>query len=322
MVEKKKLKIFTWNVHSGYLFSLIKTGHEFYVPIKSGRPYHYAGKNDEFRWPKNIHNIRISNIKRQKFDLIILQHPEEFIEQSAVLSANQLKLPKIYIHHAPWRKRKKSKKAKWSPYLKQIDLFVHIVRYNREQWIRKFPETRKRCRVIYHGIEVPEDIVWSGRIKKGIAAINDLQRPGVGLELWRDVSKKVPIDLYGTNSERFGGRGFIKNDLLREKFANYRAYFNPTTDSSLPMAVLEAMSVGLPVVTTATTELPKIIKNGFNGFISNDVNFLIAKMELLIKDKDLAKRLGENAKETVRKKFSMERFVNEWNDVFDEVLNK
>lgn len=258
-MNKKKLKIFTWNVHSGYLFNLIKTGHDFYVPIKPGRPYNYAGKNDEFKWPKNIHNLKLSEIKKKKFDILILQNPDAFYEQSKVLSKSQQKLPKIYLQHTAWRKYRRIKKAKWLHYLTDIDIIVHITRFTRDQWIRRLPSTRSKCRIVYHSTEIPKNIVWNGRIKKAITANNELQRIECGPEIWKAVSKKVPIDLYGTRSEEFGGLGFIKNTMLRKKFADYRAYFNSTTASPLPMAVLEAMSVGLPVVTTATTELPRVI---------------------------------------------------------------
>jgi glycosyltransferase involved in cell wall biosynthesis len=143
-------------------------------------------------------------------------------------------------------------------------------------------------------------------------------RPHCGYEIWEKVSKKVPNILIGDDSKKLGGIGPIRHDLLIKKLTNYRVYFNPTTDSSVPMSMLEAMSIGMPVVTLATTDLPNIIKNEKNGFISNDINFLVEKIKLLIKDKRLTQELGTKARETIENKFSMKRFINEWNDVLKE----
>lgn len=82
------------------------------------------------------------------------------------------------------------------------------------------------------------------------------------------------------------------------------------------MAMLEAMSIGVPIVSTATTELPNIIKDGVNGFISNDINVLADKLKLLINDIGLAKKLGQKAQRIIQDSFSMKRFIKEWNKLF------
>ena len=57
----------------------------------------------------------------------------------------------------------------------------------------------------------------------------------------------------------------------------------------------------MPIVTSHNKTSP--ILDGENGFCSDDPGYLKSCIELLIKDSVLAKRLGENARQTVAQKF-------------------
>lgn len=325
---RKKLNIFTWNIHGTYLSTLVKTGHNFYLPIKDGRPYNYDGKTLGYEWPNTVHEITADQIKDFKYDLVIFHTPQQVLEeQNLVLSEDQRRLPKIYIVHSPFKRDPRQVPEKQEmlrniseKVLPYINAIVHITKYNLNQWITVFPETKEKSHVIYHGIPIPK-IKWTGEVSKAVAAVYNLpERIECGPELYQQVSQQVPVDLYGFNSEKFGGLGPLSNDKLKIEFAKHRAYFNSTSASSVPMAMLEAMSVGTPVVTASTTELPDIIKNGVNGFISNDPSFLIEKLKLLINDKKLAEKLGQQAKKTIEIKFSMRKFIQEWNNLLYRIV--
>lgn len=317
----KPLNIFTWNVHGTYMSTLAKTGHNFYIPIKDGRPYNYDGKTPGYEWPETVHEIKAEEIRDLKFDLIIFQTPQQVLEeQNLVLSEDQRKLPKIYIVHSPFKKDPRTVPDKKElldnireKILPAITTIVHITKYNLEQWTTIFPETKEKSIIIYHGIEIP-DVTWTGEELKAIGAVNNLpERVECGPDIWQAIVAQVPATLYGVNSEKFGGLGPIENDKLKHELARHRVFFNSATASSVPMAMLEAMSVGTPVVTTATTDLPNIIQDGRNGFISNDTNYLVGKIKLLLENKDLALKIGQAGQQTIEEKFSIDRFVNEWN---------
>jgi len=77
------------------------------------------------------------------------------------------------------------------------------------------------------------------------------------------------------------------------------------------------MSCGCAVVTTATCMIPEIIENGINGLISNDEKELKGYVKELLDDPSLAAKMGQAARETILKDFSEEKFINNWNEVFD-----
>jgi glycosyltransferase involved in cell wall biosynthesis len=86
------------------------------------------------------------------------------------------------------------------------------------------------------------------------------------------------------------------------------------------LAVVEAMSIGMPVVALGTTALPEVIQDGVNGYISSDPDTLIDRMKELVADPDLARKLGRRAQETARERFGMDRFRREWDDVLHEAI--
>jgi len=70
----------------------------------------------------------------------------------------------------------------------------------------------------------------------------------------------------------------------------------------LPKVVPQAMAAGRPVVATAVDGTPEAIKDGVNGFLArpHDVEYMAEKVSLLLKDKELARSMGEAGRRMVR----------------------
>jgi glycosyltransferase involved in cell wall biosynthesis len=176
---------------------------------------------------------------------------------------------------------------------------------------------RAPVRVIEHGVMVPNDVRYTGELRRGIVVVNHLARRGrrLGADVYEQVRTQVPLDLIGMAAdESAGGIGEVPHDQLPAHVARYRFFFNPIRYTSLGLAVLEAMMLGLPIVGLATTELATTIENGVSGFIHTDVGRLIAEMRNLLTDPDEARRLGEGARRAARARFSIERFARDWDD--------
>jgi glycosyltransferase involved in cell wall biosynthesis len=131
----------------------------------------------------------------------------------------------------------------------------------------------------------------------------------------------VPLDLFGFNSKEVaGGFGDLPQAEVHERLKAYRFYFNPIRYTSLPLSVLEAMEIGLPVVALATTELVTVIKDGENGFIDTNVENLVRRMHELLADPEAAHRIGEAGRLTIRERFGIERFATNWEAAFEEAI--
>jgi trehalose synthase len=83
------------------------------------------------------------------------------------------------------------------------------------------------------------------------------------------------------------------------------------------LTVSEAMWKGTPVIGGNVGGIRHQIRNGVNGFLVSTVEEAAKRMVQLIKDKKLRKRMGERAKETVRKKFLLTRYLEEYLGLFN-----
>lgn len=92
-----------------------------------------------------------------------------------------------------------------------------------------------------------------------------------------------------------------------------------TETSSL--STIEAMSCGTAVISTPVGYVKEYIKEGFNGmfFPKKDPYTLAKKLDALLKDEFLRKRLGENARRTIIGRFSWDKTVVEIREVFDRI---
>jgi glycosyltransferase involved in cell wall biosynthesis len=131
--------------------------------------------------------------------------------------------------------------------------------------------------------------------------------------------ERVPLDLVGMNAEDAGGLGEVGNLDLAAFTARYRFLFNPIRWTSLGLAIVEAMTIGMPIIGLASTELATVVRNGDNGFIHTDVDELAAAMHTLLRDPEEARRLGDGARRTALERFHIDRFVGDWCRALREV---
>ncbi len=310
MIYSKRKKIFTWHIHGSYLFYLSQGNYDIYIPINEKLDEGYYGRGLTFPFGDNVIEVNASEVKNLDFDIILYQTDQNYlIDQYEILSSEQRKLPRIFLKHDT------SVKGEEIVVDDPLVLIVHVTHFNNLMWNNRGIKSV----VIRHGV-TDNGCLWNGNLDKGITAVNHLSQRGrlLGADIFNKVREFVPIDILGMANEELGGFEVL-HPYLPEYMSNYRFYFNPSRVSSLPLSFCEAMMIGMPVVALATTELPLIIKDGFNGFIHNDPWYLIGKMKQLIDDKELADELGKNSRNTALELFGVQRFIDEWNTAFEGV---
>jgi hypothetical protein len=306
----RRLRILTWHVHGNYLYYLTQVPHDFYLVTKPSHPPGYAGKVGVLPWGGNVHEIPADRVAAHEFDVILFQHRTHwFDDRLNVLSDAQRRLPTVYIEHDPPQQNAFDERH-WVQDTQT--LLIHVTHFNRLMWDSGATPTR----VIEHGVIVPEGVRYGGEKARGIVVVNHLQQRGrrLGSDVFADVAQRVPLDLVGMEAKSAGGIGEIGNLELAAFTAEYRFFFNPIRWTSLGLAVVEAMTIGMPIVGLATTELATVIRNGESGYIDTSVDALVDVMQALLHDPAEGRRLGEGARRVALERFHIERFVRDWNE--------
>ena len=314
-MKHRRLRILTWHVHGNYLHNLTQVPHDFYLATDAARSMHHSGRSGILPWGPNVHEAPVEALRDMAFDVVLFQSRHEWDDtQHRILGEAQRRLPRVYIEHDPPQVHPTDTRH-W------VDdpnvLLVHVTPFNALMWDSGATPTR----VIEHGILPLRAATYSGHIARGVVVVNNLGSRGrrLGLDVYREVGARVPLTLYGMGSPEVGGEGEVVNDRLPGVMAAHRFFFNPIRWTSLGLAIIEAMMVGLPIVGLATTELVTVIRNGENGFIDTRLDRLVDAMQRLLADPGLARELGAAARRTAQERFGIDRFVADWLDALATV---
>jgi len=311
----RRLKVLTWHTHGSYLYYLTQAPHDFYVLSKPDRPPGYTGRSGHLPWGSNVHDLPVSAAARQPIDCIIFQDDAQYLhDQHEFLSAAQRQLPRIYLEHDPPREHPTDTRH---PVDDPEMLLVHVTPFNALMW----DSGRTPTRVIEHGVIAPR-VRYRGEIARGLVIVNHLGRRGrrLGADIFDYVRARVPLDLVGMGAQECGGPGEIRHAELPQFAAQYRFLFNPIRYTSLGLAVVEAMMIGLPVVALATTEMATVIRNGVTGYADTRVDTLVEHMKRLLADAGHAVELGRGGREYATRRFGIERFVRDWDAALQAVV--
>lgn len=181
---------------------------------------------------------------------------------------------------------------------------------------------------VSHVNEKSSDIIFVGRLES-------VKRVDILLSAVKIITESLPsiqLSIVGTGS--------LESDLIKQvekleiqnnvKFTGYQRdvfswlrkskIFVITSDSEgLPLALMEAMTAGLPCVVSDVGELGEIVDNGINGYLVNSRSPEMFAEPLLsiLNDNNLYKMLAEGALQTALK-FAIGRASAEW----DRILPK
>ena len=105
---------------------------------------------------------------------------------------------------------------------------------------------------------------------------------------------------------------------IHEKMADAELFVLSSNYEGLSNALLEAMMMGLPCISTDCAGSNEVIENEKNGLLVpvGDTNKLANAMKRLIADKDFARELGNNAKRS-SKFYSAEKVIGKWEKVIE-----
>lgn len=174
------------------------------------------------------------------------------------------------------------------------------------------PRIPKIFNPIHHNVLIKENkkrngFIFSGRLEKiknidkiiqvyaklpaAIQIENPLYIAGMGTQ--EDVLKELVSTLHLNGKVIFTGN--LKNDDLIEMESSKKILVMASSQEGFPMAIAEALSLGLPVISTDTGDISRFLKSGENGFLL-PIDFgdeeYIKSIDMILNDYD---RFAENA---------------------------
>jgi len=113
----------------------------------------------------------------------------------------------------------------------------------------------------------------------------------------------------------------IAAERMQELYAEHDVLLFPSLMEGLPSVLLEAMAAGMPVITTETCGMPDVVEHEFNGLLIPPGNAAAIEgaIERLARSSELRRKLGETARETMRR-YTWERAGTQLEALFLDVL--
>lgn len=317
--EGEKLNILCSATHERYESMLAMTGHNFYaytaiVPGTNNAAEGMKPWNEKFApVPDNYKLIGNQIPLHIDFDIVLSQNKfGQFQALQPIAKSGQI--PLVSLEHTlpipTWPKTIIENCRTMSG-----DIDVFISNFSLSAW-------GMTGEVIEHGLDT--DLFKPDNQKREsvcLSVVNDWINRDFCCNFtgWQRITHGLPVFVLGdTPGLSLPAKS---TEELIQTYQKSLIFVNTSTISPVPTALLEAMSCGCAVVTLGTCMIPEIIKDGENGYISNDETILRSRIIELLQNPNLAAKLGNNARKTIVDKFNINRFVNDWNKILYKAAN-
>lgn len=307
-IKKEKYNILTFDTHERCQSELAKTGHNFYA-------FRYEGCkiwNQTFAAiPSNYYIMPKNTIARGiDFDFILSQSKFGQLQISKQIQQT-LHVPIISIEHTIPTKDLSQQQIETMKNLRG-DINIFITEYAKNQW-------GYDGHIVENAIDYDtfKPTCEEDENKYILSIVNDFVKRDYCCNYygWKRITENLPTKLLG-DTPGLSEPAKTIDDLVNE-YNKCAVFFNSSTESQIPTVLIEAMACGKPVVSTATCSIPSFVTHGETGFLSNDEKELRGYLELLLNSADLRKEMGQKARESIMKRFSYDKFIQNWNHIFD-----
>jgi glycosyltransferase involved in cell wall biosynthesis len=111
-------------------------------------------------------------------------------------------------------------------------------------------------------------------------------------------------------------------DDISRVLSRWDAFVMPSLEEGFPIAALDAMAAGVPVIASAVGGVPELIEDGQTGWLvpPRDVDGLASRLRLLLGDPDARVKMGAAGFRRVRDHFNATQMTAKIAHLYDELL--
>ncbi len=115
--------------------------------------------------------------------------------------------------------------------------------------------------------------------------------------------------------------GFFSSDYLKQAYASSDVFVLPSYVESQGLVLLEAATMGLPLIGANTTAIPELVINGWNGYTFEPGNHedLANKIIQTISNEKMMKKFSKNSKK-LAKEHDMEKTIDKYEEIYKNLL--
>ena len=311
------MRILLWHVHGSWTTSFVQGQHTYLLPTLPDRGAWGRGRAETWDWPQGAVEVTPGEAAEADVDVVLLQRTEELDALAETWLGGRRPgrdVPAIFVEHNAPQGRINDMVH---PCADRDDIHVaHVSHFNAMFW----DTGRAPTSVIEHGIVDPGHR-YTGELPRAAAMANEPGRRArvTGTDLLGRFRELVPLDLYGMATEEVGGHGNVVQAELHDVIAQRRLYIHHYRWTSLGLALLEAMHLGMPVVALDATEASEAIPPEA-GIVSNRWDVLADGIRELVNDPARAREMGAAARAAARSRYGLERFLDDWDRLLKEVV--
>ena len=136
-----------------------------------------------------------------------------------------------------------------------------------------------------------------------------------------ELSIRTRIEQLGLQA-RIRMLGF-RQDLLNV-FRSFNVFAIPSVEGdTIPQVLMQALAIGIPVVSTTVGSIPDVVIQGETGFVvpPRDAGALAERIAGLLDDAALRARMGTQGRSLVERLYSLEQMLDRMESVYDRLIH-
>lgn len=223
------------------------------------------------------------------------------------------------------------------------DKYICVSEFVKKLGLKYSLAPENKFTVIYNGVKTEDREVFPGNDDKinliFVGRLAEPKKPELAIRaigfLPAELKNKIKFTIVGDGPKKeflrqvavrekveVDFRGTLPREKSMEELSRADVFVFVSSWEGFPYTILEAMSVGLPVIASSVGGVAEAV-NKNNGFlIKNEVREISEVLKRLAENKELRLKLGQNGQDRIKKDFSLEKMLNDTAKVYLEVLNK